>query len=334
MEAIASGDQTASDIARRAGMSILELAAHVCTPRNLEALERVKQLHEIQREILLGQLKRKALMRLAELTDEVPAASTDEIRAAEVMRKACVDLLRFGGSAINSNTSRNPSGHDHTPAPLNEEKILEALVRWDERMDGEINKGGTDCDRRESSVGPGSLVPWSKAKPQAMSGGRDVVKEVEKTHDVQVGMAFGKTSDHGTGLSEMTNRTRTRRVPPLEEAICRGCHGQVPPARVCEKQTHPRAKPLKQRPCPWHPDGDCDVDSLSPIPHGQTPKTPLAHATHDPLRHPRPPPARSPPNAKCLLPIAFLINTEKRWRHCRRFRGGRAFASSPSTEAG
>ncbi len=163
IEMIAEGKMSLSDIARSSGMSILELATQVCTPRNLEALDRVKQLHATQQEILLGQLKRKALLRLAELTDEVAAASADEIRAAEVMRKACVDLLRYGGAAINSNTSRYPSGHDHTPAPLNEEKILEALVRWDERMDEEINKGGTDSDRRESSVGPGSLVPWSKA---------------------------------------------------------------------------------------------------------------------------------------------------------------------------
>ena len=128
MEAIASGDQSPLEISRRAGMSILELAQHICTPRNLESLGRVAQLHAIEREILLGQLKRDALMRLRELTDEVPAASGDEVRACEVMRKACADILRFGHGPASLPHS-TPPPRDDTPEPLNEEKILEALER-------------------------------------------------------------------------------------------------------------------------------------------------------------------------------------------------------------
>ena len=109
-------------------MSILELATQVCTPRNLEALGRVAQLHVIEREMLLGQLKLKALGRLSELTDEVSAASADEVRAAEVMRKACVDILRYGNGAAPRPPSP-PSPRDDAPEPINEEKILEALER-------------------------------------------------------------------------------------------------------------------------------------------------------------------------------------------------------------
>ena len=130
------------DIARASGMSILELAAHVCTPRNLEALGRVVQLHAIEREMLLGQLKRKALGRLAELTDEVSAGSADEIRASEIMRKACVDILRYGAPAPGCAPGSSP-GNAHTripspPAqadtlsPLGEEKVLAFLERMGE----------------------------------------------------------------------------------------------------------------------------------------------------------------------------------------------------------
>ena len=126
------------------------------------------------------------------------------------------------------------------------------------------------------------LVPWSKAEPQATRTGVDV------TDQVQVGMSFGKTSDHGTGEPESNNRTcpgfsqnengggtdsdrgeSPPESPPesspessvgnvssasnrTDASIC-GCHGQVPPARARESAAEPRAKSLKQRPCPWHP---------------------------------------------------------------------------------
>jgi len=135
-----------SDIARASGVSILELATHVCTPRNLEALSRVVQLHAIQREMLLGQLKCKALGRLAELTDEVSAGSADEIRASEVMRKACVDILRYGtpvpGCAPGNAHTRIPSppAQADTLSPLGEEKVLAFLERMGEEKyeEGEV----------------------------------------------------------------------------------------------------------------------------------------------------------------------------------------------------
>ena len=76
IDLIAEGNMRLADIARSSGMSIIELAAHVCTAQNLEALARVEQLHAIQREMLLGRLKRDALVRLGELTDEVPVAGS------------------------------------------------------------------------------------------------------------------------------------------------------------------------------------------------------------------------------------------------------------------
>ncbi|MCH7547592.1 MAG: hypothetical protein IID30_14420 [Planctomycetes bacterium] len=126
-------------------MSILELAAHICTPRNLETLARVKQLHAIEREMLLGRLRIDALMRLRELTDEVPAGSADEIRAAEVMRKACVDILRFGsspagvegpGAGFDGRGQRSPGYHRESITPACEAEVLEAL----ERLGEEINE--------------------------------------------------------------------------------------------------------------------------------------------------------------------------------------------------
>ena len=90
------------------GTSVLELATQICTPQNLEALGRVARLHTLQREMMLGQLKRDAMLRLAELTEEVSAGSADEIRAAEVMRKACIDLLRYGVSSFSSEAPQSP----------------------------------------------------------------------------------------------------------------------------------------------------------------------------------------------------------------------------------
>ncbi len=76
IEMIAEGKYSIEAVCIESKMSILELAAHVCTPRNLEALGRVAELHAIEREMLLGKLKRDALVRLAELTDEVPVAGS------------------------------------------------------------------------------------------------------------------------------------------------------------------------------------------------------------------------------------------------------------------
>ena len=201
LELIAEGRHSVGAICRESKMSILELAAHVCTPRNLEALERVRQLHAIQREMMLGTLKRDALTRLGEQTAEVGAMNANEVRACEVMRKACVDILRFGNGPASLPHS-TPTPRDDTPEPLNEEKILEALERLGERCDESHDEPYESRGLREPSGPPrctsGSveLVPWSKAEPQAT---REGVVGVEATDEVQVGMAFGKTSDHGTG---------------------------------------------------------------------------------------------------------------------------------------
>ena len=239
LELIAEGNMRLSDIARQAGMSVLELATLVCTPRNLEALGRVAQLHAIQREMLLGQLKRDALVRLRELTDEVPAGSADEVRAAEVMRKACVDILRFGNGATRSEGGGEPGGpgsgghRRESITPASEAEVLEALERLGEVLEkaegGGPRRGSlssiphgqapktphahaTRDERRQSSVGLESGVPWSKAKAQATSEGEQT-REVGMTHDVQVGMAFGKTSDHGTGMtSDHGNSTTSNRT--------------------------------------------------------------------------------------------------------------------------
>ncbi|MCH7547757.1 MAG: hypothetical protein IID30_15265, partial [Planctomycetes bacterium] len=106
---------------------------------------RVRQLHAIEREMLLGRLRMDALMRLGELTAEVPAASADEIRAAEVMRKACVDLLRYGGSNTENRHSQQgePRGggprsrryHRESITPASEAEVLEALERLGEERE-------------------------------------------------------------------------------------------------------------------------------------------------------------------------------------------------------
>ena len=233
MELIAAGTHSIEAVCRESGMSILELAAHVCTPRNLEALARVKQLHAIEREMLLGQLRIDALMRLRELTDEVPAASADEVRAAEIMRKACVDILRVGnGMSNDGHRPSDPGGpkfrvaQQPTLSPASEVEILEALERLGEEKEeypqiedspacppgrGRITQmrrgeneyrrakaGGTDSDRRESSVGLAS-------------------KTSNRTDDFlrKAGLRcqWHPASEMSSPPDKITIRTRTRRVP-------------------------------------------------------------------------------------------------------------------------
>ena len=237
LELIAEGRQAIDAICRVSKMSILELAAHVCTAQNLEALARVAQLHAIEREVLLGRLKRDALVRLTELTDEVPGGSADEIRAFEVMRKACVDLLRYAGGTTGNTSPRQT--HSLSPNPLtpaSEAEVLEALERLGEER--------YEDEPRARASGSVELVPWSKSKTQAT---REGLAEVEATDEVQVGMAFGKTSDHGTGkISDPGTASKHT------DSASRGCHGQVPPARACESPADSRAK-SPRRPCPWPP---------------------------------------------------------------------------------
>ena len=205
LELIAEGRHSVEAICRESKMSILELARIVTTTNNLGQLHQVAQLHATQREMMLGRLKREALVRLAELTEEVPAASADEVRASEVMRKACVDLLRYGESSSSgpiSTRSQSPPPATTTLSPLGEEKVLAFLEQL-----GEEKYEDEPYEPRAQASGPVELAGWSKAEPQAT---REDVREVEITHDAQVGMAFGKTSDHGTE----PYRTRTRRVPP------------------------------------------------------------------------------------------------------------------------
>lgn len=184
LELIAAGRHSVEAICRESNMSILELARMVTTPDNLDQLHKVAQLHAIEREMMLGRLKRNALVRLAELTEEVPAASTDEVRAAEVMRKACVNLLRYGASTPAPENARTRIQSDppitKTLTPASEAEILEALERWGQEKEeypqiedspacpprrGRIaqsgyeknenvrtDPGATDSDRKESSV--------------------------------------------------------------------------------------------------------------------------------------------------------------------------------------
>ena len=138
LDLIAEGRHSVGAICRESKMSILELATQVCTPRNLEALGRVTQLHAIEQEMLLGRLKRDALVRLAELTEEVPAGSADEVRAAEVMRKACADLLRNGGGTTSNTSPRHTQSLPPEPlTPASEAEILDALEKWGQEVEEE-----------------------------------------------------------------------------------------------------------------------------------------------------------------------------------------------------
>ncbi len=177
LELIAEGRHSVEAICIESGMSILELAAHVCTPRNLEALERVRQLHATQREMMLGRLKRDALMRLGELTAEVGAMNANEVRACEVMRKACVDILRFGHGPASLPHS-TPTPRDDTPEPLNEEKILEALERLGEetnqdepraQVSGSVMRPSSDKTIRTGKMPMPLVEAPSKAPPESCS---------------------------------------------------------------------------------------------------------------------------------------------------------------------
>ncbi len=154
LELIAAGRHSVEAVCRESGMSILELAEHVCTAENIAALGRVAQLHAIEREMLLGKLKRDALMRLRELTDEVPAASGDEVRAAEVMRKACVDLLRYGGGTTSNTSPRQTQSLPPEPlTPAFEAEVLEALERL-----GEVREEEEYPQIEDSRACPPSVV--------------------------------------------------------------------------------------------------------------------------------------------------------------------------------
>ncbi len=215
LELIAAGRHSIEAVCRESRMSILELATHVCTDQNIAALGRVAQLHAMEREILLGQLKRDALMRLRELTDEVPAASADEVRAAEVMRKACVDILRVDDGGLN--TERRPSSpggarsrgyHRESITPASEAEVLEALERLgEEKIEDE--------PRAQAS---GSVVPPSPGMPSDVSS--DMSSEALK----DVRSSFDSTAHNGPGAralgsylptppEKITILTRTRRVP-------------------------------------------------------------------------------------------------------------------------
>ncbi|MCH7603718.1 MAG: hypothetical protein IIB54_13215 [Planctomycetes bacterium] len=222
---IAEGNTSLADIARSSGFSLLELAAHICTARNLEALGRVVQLRAIEREMLLGQLKLDALMRLRELTDEVPAASADEVRAAEVMRKACVDILR-GGNAVaniegrssgwNGGGPRSRGYHRESITPASEAEVLEALERLGEEK----------IEYEPRAQASGSVEPPSLGMPSDVSS--DMPSEALK----DVHASFDSISHNGPGARALgsylppppeTVTTRTGKMPvPLESCKTTG----------------------------------------------------------------------------------------------------------------
>ena len=225
VEEVAIGDRAPADIARRAGMSILELARIITTPENLAQLRQVVQLHALQREMLLGQLKLNALSRLAELTVEVPAASAEECRAAEIMRKACVDILR-GGNAVaniegrssgwNGGGPRSRGYHRDSITPASEAEVLEALERLGEEK---IEYG----PRAQAS---GSVEPPSLGMPSDVSS--DMPSEALK----DVHASFDSISHNGPGARALgsylppppeTVITRTGKMPvPLESCKTTG----------------------------------------------------------------------------------------------------------------
>ena len=154
LDLIAEGRHSIEAVCRESEMSILELAAHICSKQNIEALERVKQLHAIEREMLLGRLIPQALARLGELTDEVPAACANEVQACEVMRKACVELLRFGGlntekrhsGQVKPEGPRSRRNHREPITPASEAEVLEALEKLvcEHRVDEGVGVEGFD----------------------------------------------------------------------------------------------------------------------------------------------------------------------------------------------
>ena len=255
LEAIAEGNMGLRDIARTSGFSLLELATQVCTPRNLEALGRVARLHAMQREMLLGRLKIDALMRLAELTEEVPAASADEVRAAEIMRKACVDLLRYGGSSFSGTTHQSPPPRDDAPEPLNEEKVLEYL----ERLGEEKN------EYEPRAQASGSVEPTS---PEALA---DTHPLADARPDVR--SSFNKQSRNGPGAcaSDSYSPSNTRSSLEMRSSLVSsprngpgasgGCaSGSYSPSNTCSSLEMRSSLVSSPRNGP----GACASDSYSP----------------------------------------------------------------------
>lgn len=229
IEMIAEGKHSIEAVCRASKMSILELADHVCTAQNLETLARVKQLHAIEREMLLGKLKRDALVRLAELTDEVPGGSADEIRAFEVMRRACRDLLRYGGLNTEKRSSRPggtkgyPGGGYHTEplTPAFEAEVLEALERLG-REDGE----------KEEEVYPQiTQIAQIEDSTERMNRGGFKSESESGNGDGDENQYESRASGEPQGPPELTTRTGGTPMPPLEILTNHTCPPACPPGR-------------------------------------------------------------------------------------------------------
>ncbi len=271
IEMIAEGRHSVEAICRETKMSILELAAHVCTAQNLETLARVKQLHAIEREMLLGQLKRKALLRLAELTDEVAAGSADEIRASEVMRKACADLLRNweSGSRTRSNPSgpggggpRGYPGGGYQPEPLTpafEAEVLEAL----ERLGAEEK----ECPQIEDS--PGRITQIAQTKWED--------NENEYGYEPRA-QASGSVPPESPSSPETVN-IRTGKMPVPPESF--------PPQEMASRQV---VLPPSEVRSSFHMQS-CEKPRRS----GQAGAYASGSLSNDPIHQPRPPPEPTPP---------------------------------------
>ena len=263
LELIAEGRHSVEAICRASEMSILELAAHVCTAQNLEILARVKQLHATQREMLLGRLKVDALLRLRELTDEVAASSTDEIRAAEVMRKACVDLLRYGGL----NTEKCPSGHGEPGGP-----------------------GGGGPGSR--GYHPDSITPAFEAEVlEALE--RLGKEDEEQEEDVYPQI----TQIAQIRLGESKNRNRNENVAGYEPRARASGSVEPPPSEI---RSSAETVAIRTGKMPVPPESLTEMHSpVGSISHngpGAGVSGSFTHPTRNPLHHPRPPPGLIPPH--------------------------------------
>jgi len=94
IEALASG-QAPAEIARRHGMTVVELADLAGEGELAEAIERVRALLVLHEQIVLDAAQAKALTVLTAMMDDASLpASLIEARARETRRKSCADVLR------------------------------------------------------------------------------------------------------------------------------------------------------------------------------------------------------------------------------------------------
>ena len=133
------GEQTIEQIAADCGMSVIDLANWVAQPDHLDCLRRLIRLHETRAQALLSSGRAHAAARLAGI------AVNDN--GNETCRKACVELLRSSGSALDgSDTAESASKSPMQPPPAPTEAMILRVLG---RLGTEDGESFEDDERQE-----------------------------------------------------------------------------------------------------------------------------------------------------------------------------------------